>query len=98
MTSHEAWGLGIYCYFRDTAVKLNSAIEVPQAPGVKLHHLTTVWLDGKPGSEIEHIVNRAGGRVYAPKPADALRQTLNEFGDLAKKPKNDSNINSLSSG
>jgi predicted heme/steroid binding protein len=46
VTSHEAWGLGIYCYFREAAAKLDSAIEVPAAPGVKLHHLTTVWLNG----------------------------------------------------
>ena len=29
VTSHEAWGVGIYCYFRDAAVTLNSAIEAP---------------------------------------------------------------------
>ena len=50
-------------------------------PGVKLHHLTTVWLDGKPGSEITHIVNNIGGRVYSNRPAEAMRQTLNEFGE-----------------
>lgn len=80
VTNHEAWGLGIYCYFRDAAVTLDSAIEVPVAPGVKLHSLTTVWLDGKPGSEIAHIVNHTGGRVYGTKPAATFRQTLTEFG------------------
>ncbi len=80
VTSHEAWGLGIYCYFRDAAVKLDSAIEAPAAPGVKSHHLTTVWLDGKPGSEITHIVTQTSNRVYAHSPAEAMRQTLNEFG------------------
>ncbi len=81
VSSHEAWGLGIYCYFRDAAVKLNSAIEAPVVKGVRLHDLTTVWLDGKPGSEITHIVNDVGGRVYAPKPEEAQRQTLRDFGD-----------------
>ncbi|ANS73427.1 hypothetical protein AWM70_01550 [Paenibacillus yonginensis] len=79
VTSHEAWGLGIYSYFRDAAVKLNSAIEVPNTPGVKIHHATTIWLNGTPGSEITHIVNNTGGRVYANSPASAMRQTLNEF-------------------
>ena len=60
VTSHEAWGLGIYCFFRDAAVKADCAIEAPMKPGVKLHHLTTVWLDGNPGSEIAHIVNDLG--------------------------------------
>ena len=49
VTSHEAWGVGIYCFFRDAAVKLDSAIEAPAVPGVKLHHLTTIWLDGQAG-------------------------------------------------
>ena len=76
VSTHEAWGVGIYCYFRDAAVKLESAIEAPSAPGVKFHHLTTVWLNGKEGSEITHIINNEGGRVYATKPPEAFRQTM----------------------
>ncbi|KAI1147376.1 hypothetical protein F4825DRAFT_151539 [Nemania diffusa] len=79
VTSHEAWGLGIYSYFRDSPAKLENAIEVPELPGVKLHHLTTVWLTGTPGSEITHIVNGLGDRVYANSPESAMRQTMNEF-------------------
>ena len=33
VTSHEAWGVGVYCYFRDAAVKANSAIEAPAVHG-----------------------------------------------------------------
>ncbi len=65
VTRHEAWGVGVYCFFRDAPVKADSAIEAPAVPGVKFHNLTTVWLDGKPGSEITHIINDLGGRVYA---------------------------------
>ncbi|KAI1176012.1 hypothetical protein F4777DRAFT_291357 [Nemania sp. FL0916] len=79
VTSHEAWGLGIYSYFRDSPTKLENAVEVPETPGVKLHHLTTIWLTGTPGSEISHIVNGKGGRVYANSPESAMRQTMNEF-------------------
>ncbi|KAL7623623.1 hypothetical protein AAE478_005175 [Parahypoxylon ruwenzoriense] len=79
VTSHEAWGLGIYSYFRDSPTKLENAIEVPKVEGVKLHHLTTVWLNGVPGSEITHIVNGTGGRVYANNPEPAMRQTMSEF-------------------
>ncbi|KAI0526239.1 hypothetical protein F5B22DRAFT_148617 [Xylaria bambusicola] len=79
VTSHEAWGLGIYSYFRDSPTKLENAIEVPEGPGVKLHHLTTVWLTGTPGSEISHIVNGVGGRVYANTPESAMRQTWKEY-------------------
>lgn len=79
VTTHEAWGLGIYSYFRDAAVKLNSAIEAPNVPGVKIHHATTIWLNGTPGSEITHIINNTGGRVYASNPSSAMRQTITEF-------------------
>ncbi|WP_379135839.1 discoidin domain-containing protein [Paenibacillus sp. sgz500958] len=79
VTNHEAWGLGVYSYFRDAAVKLDSAIEVPNVTGVKIHHATTIWLSGTAGSEITHIVNNLGGRVYANTPAEAMRQTLAEF-------------------
>ena len=79
VTSHEAWGVGVYCYFRDAAVKANSAVESPAARGVKFHNLTTIWLNGQPGSEITHIINNTGGRVYANSPADAMRQTLGEL-------------------
>ncbi|MEW9702223.1 discoidin domain-containing protein [Paenibacillus sp. SI8] len=79
VTSHEAWGLGVYTYFRDAAVKLNSAIEVPQVEGVKIHHATTIWLNGKAGSEITHVINNIGGKVYANSPGDAMRQTVTEF-------------------
>jgi chitodextrinase len=76
VTSHEAWGLGIYSYFRDAAVKLENAIEAPSNPGIKLHHLTTIWLNGTAGSEITHIVNGNGGSVTS---SSNMRQTLNEF-------------------
>ncbi|MFF2481266.1 discoidin domain-containing protein [Paenibacillus sp. NPDC058071] len=79
VTSHEAWGLGVYSFFRDAAVKLNSAIEVPNVPGVKIHHATTIWLSGTSGSEITHIINNLGGKVYANSPAEAMRQTWSEF-------------------
>jgi hypothetical protein len=80
VTSHEAWGVGVYCYFRDAPVKAHSAIEAPAAPGVRFHNLTTVWLNGRAGSEITHVINNVGGRVHANSPPGAMRQTLTEFG------------------
>lgn len=70
----------MYCFFRDAPVKAHSAIEAPAAPGVKFHNLTTVWLNGKGGSEITHIINSVGGRVYANSPPDAMRRPLVDFG------------------
>ncbi|HEX7056475.1 MAG TPA: discoidin domain-containing protein [Bacilli bacterium] len=79
VSTHEAWGLGVYSYFRDSAAKLNSAIEVPDVQGVKIHHMTTIWLSGTAGSEITHVINNIGNRVYANSPAEAMRQTVSEF-------------------
>jgi len=59
VTSHEAWGLGIYSVFRKPAVVLTRAIEVPRTPGVKFHDMTTVGL-GNLGS-INNVINDAGG-------------------------------------
>ncbi|KAI1752932.1 hypothetical protein F4782DRAFT_106602 [Xylaria castorea] len=79
VTNHEAWGLGIYSYFRDSPTKLENAIEVPEAPAIHMKHLTTVWLTGQPGSEVSHIINGLGSRVYANSPESAMRQTMKEF-------------------
>jgi hypothetical protein len=45
VTSHEAWGLGVYSVFRHPDVNLSRAIEVPVKPGVRFHHMITVALD-----------------------------------------------------
>ncbi|HXR37443.1 MAG TPA: hypothetical protein VN776_00025 [Terracidiphilus sp.] len=59
ITSHEAWGLGIYSVFRHPNVVLTRAIEVPRAPGVKFHHMITVALDNL--GEISNVIDNAGG-------------------------------------
>ncbi|WP_407660131.1 discoidin domain-containing protein [Hyalangium gracile] len=76
VANHEAWGLGVYSYFRDAAVKLETAIEAPNTQGIKFHSMTTIWLNGVAGSEITHVINGQGGRVYANTPAEAMRQTI----------------------
>jgi hypothetical protein len=58
VTSHEAWGLGIYSVFLRPRVVLTRAIEVPQTPGVTFHHIITVAL-GDLG-EISHVINDTG--------------------------------------
>jgi hypothetical protein len=59
VTSHEAWGLGVYSVFRHPDVVLTRAIEVPKTPGVRFHHIITVAL-GDHGS-IDNVINDAGG-------------------------------------
>jgi hypothetical protein len=59
VTSHEAWGLGIYSVFRKPDVVLSRAIEVPANPNVRFHAMITVAL-GRLG-EISNVINSTGG-------------------------------------
>ena len=63
VTTHEAWGLGVYCVFYAAPVVADNAIETPTAPGVKLHHMITLRLNGQPGSGIKHVINGTGDAV-----------------------------------
>jgi hypothetical protein len=72
VTSHEAWGLGIYSVFRQKNVNLTRAIEVPQKPGVKFHSIITVRLGNN--GEITNVINDTGGAARKG-PQDAPRVT-----------------------
>jgi hypothetical protein len=62
VTSHQAWGLGSYCYFSaDSSVVADRAFEVPDTAGVKFHDLVTVSLGGV--GTISHVINNAGAAV-----------------------------------
>jgi hypothetical protein len=59
VTSHEAWGLGSYCYFNvNPAVNNYHAFEVPNTSGVKFHDVLTVSLGGV--GTITHVINDTG--------------------------------------
>lgn len=59
VTTHEAWGLGIYSVFRKPDVNLSRAIEVPRTPGVRFHDMITVALGDK--GIIENVIDDRGG-------------------------------------
>jgi hypothetical protein len=59
VSTHEAWGLGIYSVFRLPDVVLKRAIEVPANPNVRFHDMITVAL-GRLGG-ISNVINNAGG-------------------------------------
>ena len=63
VTTHEAWGLGIYAVFKQTPVILESAIECPSSPGVKFHHMVMFRLNKQLGSGINHLINGKGDEV-----------------------------------
>ncbi|MEU9986424.1 RICIN domain-containing protein [Streptomyces sp. NPDC048045] len=60
VTSHQAYGLGSYCYFNtDPGVTAARAIEAPDTPGVRFTSMVTVSLGGT--GTISHVVNSTGG-------------------------------------
>ena len=59
VTTHEAWGLGIYSVFRNRGVVLTRAIEAPETPKARFHDMITVRLGNN--GEISNIINGAGG-------------------------------------
>jgi len=59
---HEAYGLGIYCFFSgeptvSNKVRLENAMEVPENPGITVRHIST--FSGLHGA-INHIINGLG--------------------------------------
>jgi hypothetical protein len=68
VTTHEAWGVGSYCFFNvNTAIVSYHSFEVPNTPGVKFHDLVSVSLGGV--GTITHVINDTGG------PANTSTQT-----------------------
>ncbi|MDQ1654660.1 MAG: hypothetical protein QOI35_3860 [Cryptosporangiaceae bacterium] len=60
VTSHEAWGMGSYCYFNvNPAIVAARGFEAPNNAGVKFHDLLTVSLGGV--GSITNIINTSGG-------------------------------------
>jgi hypothetical protein len=58
VTSHEAWGLGVYSVFIYPDVVLTRAIETPKSPQIRFHDMITVAL-GDHGA-ISHVIDDTG--------------------------------------
>ncbi|MFE9425266.1 discoidin domain-containing protein [Kitasatospora sp. NPDC006697] len=59
VTTHEAWGVGSYCYFNvDPTIRMDHGFEVPNTPNVKLHDALVVSLGGD--GQFNHVVNSTG--------------------------------------
>jgi hypothetical protein len=62
VATHEAWGLGSYIYTNvDPSLHSANAFEVPDTPGVSLHDLLTISLNG--AGTIDHVINGIGEPV-----------------------------------
>jgi hypothetical protein len=60
VTSHEAWGLGSYCFFNvDPSIVADRSFEAPNRAGVRFHDLLTVSLGGN--GVIANVINTTGG-------------------------------------
>jgi len=63
VTDHQAFGVGVYCYFISPAISAYHAIEVPASIEPSFDDMVTIWLNGQSGSEITHIINNDGAAV-----------------------------------
>lgn len=60
---HEAWGVGIYNVFFNSAAINDNAVETPEYLESSFHHIVTIWLGGNEGSEVKSIINGKGDAV-----------------------------------
>jgi hypothetical protein len=57
--THEAWGLGSYCFFNvDPTIHASRAYQVPVSSGIKLHDILTLSITNH--GTIDHVVNDTG--------------------------------------
>jgi hypothetical protein len=64
VTSHQAWGMGIYCVFYKAPVIVDQAIETPVDLEKDIRHKITFWLNGgNKESKIKSVINGKGGQV-----------------------------------
>jgi hypothetical protein len=60
VTTHEAWGVGSYCFFNvNPSIVAARGFEVPTRSGVRFHDLLTVSLGGN--GTIARVINNTGG-------------------------------------
>jgi hypothetical protein len=64
VTSHQAYGLGVYGVFNNSTAKCFNTIETPTTtPQVNVHNMINVYITGQAGSEMTHIINGTGNTL-----------------------------------
>jgi hypothetical protein len=68
VTTHQAYGLGIYSYFDIPGLNIveDNAMTTPQVNGVTVHDAGTIWLNGY--GQITSVLNGVGGVVNSSYP------------------------------
>jgi hypothetical protein len=63
--THKLYGGGVYVFNQNNpSIQTQNGFEVPETPGIQLHHIMTVNLSA---GTIDHVVNGVGG------PADTTK-------------------------
>jgi hypothetical protein len=64
VTSHQAYGLGIYGVFTKSTTTCFNVIETPtNSQQVNLHNMIMVYITGQSGSEMTHVLNGTGSTL-----------------------------------
>lgn len=58
VTNHLTYGIGVYSFFRDYDVNVNTAIATPTGENLQFHSSLTVFLNGM--GSISHVINGLG--------------------------------------
>jgi autotransporter-associated beta strand protein len=72
VTSHQAYGLGVYAVFIDcTNISCDNAIETPtDSQQVNMHDMITIYIGGNTSgsgvSALYHVINGTGASLYGP--------------------------------
>jgi hypothetical protein len=75
VTTHEAWGIGVYCSFRKAPILAENGIEAPRGAGIRMHHLFTIRLGGnRDGAGIKHVISGVGDPV-----TNTLKATVDKY-------------------
>lgn len=62
MKNHLSHGAGVYSYFRDHYVKMDTGIKAPSGSGIKFDNAFNKMLSGQGG--ISHVLNGEGGSAF----------------------------------
>jgi len=62
VTSHRGYGIGVYSFFRDNSVDVESGIRAPNHPGVQFTNSFSKFLSGH--GSIKHVINGQGSSTY----------------------------------
>lgn len=58
VTTHEAYGLGMYAFYTAAAIQQECTVEVPNVPGVKVTNALSHNLSSN--GEVKHVINNVG--------------------------------------